>query len=213
MAADEKQADEEKPPGAFKALTGAINGAIAVAALIPGVMLLSGLVKLPPDFNQLLTICGSVLAPVLVLLTLLGRPWIARLRPPVAAALCVLLLVAGFVAAFDYWRFAKAHVIPVAIEGDFPYAGEAERKAPEPIVWPSRPSDALLNLVADEETIADARYGPKGDEVAKQLAIDSAPDQWRMFIELLAAEALLLLGFLLAAWRGAALLEAKPEEP
>lgn len=183
-----------------------IQASIAVAAVVPGVVLLREVVALPPEFDQLLRICGSILAPALVLLTMLFRDAIGRLRASWVAGASALLLASGFYAAFDYWQFASDRIEPIDLVG----VPEDQRRddVPDYIVIPTTPSSELDNLMATELTYGDGVYGRNGAEILKRLDQDSRPDQLRMFWQLLLAEALLLLGFLLPAWRASSMLSA-----
>ncbi len=182
---------------ALNRLSTVVSAAVAIAALLPGALLLSGLVPLPPTFNQLLTICGSVMAPLLVLVSTLVRAYIARLHVGVAAGISIILMSAGFATAFDYWQFASARIEPI----DY-VANHLRPDGHEFVIMPSTPSSNLSDLLEEHGSIGAALVDrADGANAELWLARDSRPDQLRMFWELLAAEALLLLAFLIGAWR------------
>lgn len=187
----------------FDDLGAVIKAALAAAALVPGVVLIPGLVDLPPDNALLGKIGGSLLAPMMVMAAILLRPWIARLRVPVALMVAFGLLAGGIFLMAEYDGMDDARVHTVTFENR-DCAGTLELV----VVEPSEFSPALTELTAGHGGFLGALADPDiCPDVLAQGRTDSRPEQDRMLWLLLATEALLLAAFLMLALRTSAFLK------
>ena len=188
-----------------EALSGAIKGAGAVAALVPGIAILLKVVPLPPQADQLLgglsLACG--VATVVAVITLRGK--IAKLKPGLAAAVLLGGSLVGAVFAVSYYTFGSAHIIAY---DDIDRSGARQSVR---LIAPLRPSAELGALLTEfNGDYGEALHSPiHRNRVAGLIARENGSATAILVAYLIMAQVFLIGAIVAGAWRTAAFFEAR----
>ena len=179
----------------FDRLRNVIIAAAAILTIIPGASLLTGLVSMPPDFNNFLSFCAAVVGPIIFFLVYLARTQLLRLPRLWLLSGIAVSTIAGLVLAWQTYSYTVQRIMVI------PYGGANRAVVERQFIVPEQLSPPLQSWVHDrhrgnwENAILEG-----GDTVVDLMRQDSLPVQRRIVILFLLAQALLIFACLLAGW-------------
>ncbi|MFZ0266310.1 hypothetical protein [Caulobacter sp.] len=189
--------------GGAKALSRAIKGVAAIAALVPGVAMLTNVVPLPTEADQLLGGLCLVFGAAVVIAVVALRTRIAKLPPGLVAGLVLASCCVGAVFAIQYFSFGGTHVIAYV---DRRLDGTSNEVR---LIAPLKPSPELSAILAEfGGHYEEALHSPlHRSQVARLMSNENKSAAALLATYLILAEALMIGALVAGAWRVAAFFE------
>lgn len=175
-----------------KALSGAIKGVAAIAALVPGVAMLLRLVPFPPSVEQLLGGLSLAFGAAVVIAVIACRRRIEKANNTVAVTVILLSCAIGAALAIAFFGFATNHIESYK-QGDQTVS----------VVVPLSPSDELVGILTQfGGDYGEALRNPIfAQRTAALMAAQSGSTTALLAAYLLAAQALLIGAIVAGAWK------------
>lgn len=141
-----------------------VKGIAAVAALLPTVAVLRGMVPIPPDIDMLITWTIAVLGILVFVVVMLADGPIKAARNLTIAILAVVMALVGIASAVVYRDFSNRHIVTIGLEGTS--EADAER-----IVVPHSPSQPLQDKITPfgNDWVAALHESPESDTIRRMI--------------------------------------------
>jgi hypothetical protein len=179
------------------ALSRAIKGVAAIAALLPGMAMLVKVVPLPPTIDQMLGVVSTAFGAAMVIAVIALRDRISRLAPrqvAVGVLGCALVGSACLLLLFNFSQSNTRSYTDVDIDG---------KTRDVILVVPTQPSVELSSILEQfGGSYGEALHSPLYAQRVKELLATEASLAIAVLIALLVlAQAFLMIGLIAGAWR------------
>lgn len=180
----------------LSALGTLLKGIGAVAALLPTVAVLRGMVPIPPDIDMLITWTIAVLGILVFVVVMLADGPIKAARNWTIAILAVVMALVGIASAVVYRDFSNRHIVTIGMEGTS--EADAER-----IVVPRSPSQPLQDKIAPfgNDWVAALHESPEKDTIRRMIGEQNFWTTAWIVALLVLAQVLTTGGLVLGLWK------------
>lgn len=184
----------------FENLAKVLKGVAALVAAAPGVAMLAKVVPVPPPEDSVIAAITLAFGAGVVLAVMLLQDWLRKFSAMVVSVVVVFFMLAGAFMAMQYASFTNAQIVHY----------ENVHKVEVRVIKPVTPSTELRQIMANfDDDYPEALNNPiVGPKVGRLLETESRSTQFWLVVYLLAAQTLLLIGFVAGAWKLAQVMAA-----
>lgn len=118
-------------------------------ALLPGIGVLFGIIKIPDTAERLVGAVSFPLSIVIVLAIILLSPSIRKLSAKAATLIAIVAVLLGAATATSYYFFAERYVIPIDHVVPVKDQPDSYQVVQSRIILPYEPSEAMANILRD----------------------------------------------------------------
>jgi len=179
----------------LKRLVIAISAILAVA---PTASLLSSLVDVPPDFNDMLILCTAVIGSMTFLIVLMLRNWILQYDQRLLVLTVCIGTIGGLWCVWHAYETSNTYIIQI------PYRDGEGGITEKSYVRPAEPVGRLADLVEEKYNgdWVQAIIGEDAVAVQSMMNEQARPIRQKIVMLVAVAQFLLLFGFFVGCWKG-----------
>jgi hypothetical protein len=165
-----------------------LRAIIVLIGLLPSVVIITGLIDIPPNLQQLVKIVTIPVSIVGIITIIALGDDIARWSPRKTALIFIICLALGASSTVAYFLFAKGHVIEFKDER---------------LVAPIHPSERVRAIIApyDDQYDQALENSPRSDELRDLLAQESVVATIVMIVLMVLSQLLLVTAIVGSAWK------------
>ncbi|WP_341711271.1 hypothetical protein [Erythrobacter sp.] len=178
----------------IKSAEGLIKAIAGLAALLPSFLLLKGVVQIPPDVDDLITVISGAVGLVVIVVVLLATRWVDATRNMWIGVGALLAVIVGAGLAVAYFDYAGDHIVVIPAEDE----EDSER-----IVIPHAPSEELQALVRPYggDYVEAMQLHVRRDRIRQLVESENTGATVRIILLLVLAQILATGGLVLGLWK------------